>query len=125
MRKARAVNHSAGCMIRRGTGFSRSSAGRSNRKRNGVNRAAQCQAESPVKTLDELRIEARGEHIVITASARSFLHHQVRNMVGTLRLVGEGRWTPGDVKKALEAKDRSAGGPTAPASGLCLMWVKY
>jgi tRNA pseudouridine38-40 synthase len=72
-----------------------------------------------------LNVRREGEQLVVTASARSFLHHQVRNIVGTLRLVGDGKWTPADVKTALEAKDRSAGGPTAPASGLALMWVKY
>ena len=88
-------------------------------------RATQCQADSPMKTLDELHVRRDGEQLIVTASARSFLHHQVRNIVGTLRLVGDGKWTPADVKAALEAKHRSAGGPTAPASGLALMWVKY
>jgi tRNA pseudouridine38-40 synthase len=88
-------------------------------------RAAQCQADSPVKTLDELRVTRDGEVIAVTARARSFLHHQVRNMVGTLRLVGEGRWTVADVATALAAADRAAGGPTAPATGLCLMHVRY
>ena len=88
-------------------------------------RATQCQADSPMKTLDVLNVRREGEQLIVTASARSFLHHQVRNIVGTLRLVGDGKWTAADVKTALEAKDRSAGGPTAPASGLALMWVKY
>ena len=88
-------------------------------------RASECQAESPVKTLDELNVSRRGEEIVITAKARSFLHHQVRNMVGTLRWVGDGKWNAGDVKRALEARDRSAGGPTAPAEGLYLVSVRY
>ena len=88
-------------------------------------RAAQCQAESAVKTLDALDVRRDGELIAITTRARSFLHHQVRNLVGTLRLVGEGRWTAADVAAALKACDRDAGGPTAPASGLCLMQVRY
>jgi len=88
-------------------------------------RASECQAESPVKTLDELNVSRQGENIVITAKARSFLHHQVRNMVGTLRWVGDGKWNAGDVKRALEARDRSAGGPTAPADGLYLVNVRY
>lgn len=88
-------------------------------------RAAQCQADSPVKTLDALDIALDGETIAVTTRARSFLHHQVRNMVGTLRLVGEGRWQKDDVAAALAARDRAAGGPAAPASGLCLMHVTY
>jgi len=88
-------------------------------------RATVCQADSPVRTLDELNVSRQGEMIVVTVKARSFLHHQVRNMVGTLRLVGEGKWKPGDVKRALDARDRSAGGPTAPAEGLYLVGVKY
>jgi tRNA pseudouridine38-40 synthase len=70
-------------------------------------------------------VQRRGDEIHITAQARSFLHHQVRNMVGTLKLVGEGRWTAADVKAALEKKDRSAAGPTAPPEGLYLMRVDY
>jgi tRNA pseudouridine38-40 synthase len=88
-------------------------------------RASECQAKSPVKTLDVLDVTRQGDEIVITAAARSFLHHQVRNMVGTLKLVGEGRWSPDDVATALEARDRRAGGPTAPASGLYLVGVRY
>ena len=88
-------------------------------------RAAPCQARSPVKTLSELRIERRGEEILIHARARSFLHHQVRNMVGTLRLVGEGKWDAAAVARALAARDRSKGGPTAPAEGLYLRAVEY
>lgn len=88
-------------------------------------RAALCQAQSPVKTLDVLTAERAGEDIVISARARSFLHHQVRNMVGTLRLVGEGKWTAADVRSALEARDRAKGGPTAPACGLYLVEVGY
>jgi tRNA pseudouridine38-40 synthase len=88
-------------------------------------RAALCQAKSPVKTLDVLAVERAGEDIVISARARSFLHHQVRNMVGTLRLVGEGKWTAADVKAALDARDRTKGGPTAPPEGLYLVEVTY
>lgn len=88
-------------------------------------RAAACQAESPVKTLDVLRIEAIGEEVVIRASARSFLHHQVRSMVGSLKLVGEGRWSPADIEQALAARDRAACGPVAPAHGLYFVRVDY
>lgn len=84
-----------------------------------------CQAKSPVKTLDALDLSAEGEEIHIRARARSFLHHQVRNMVGTLKLVGLGRWQPADVAAALAARDRRAGGPTAPAAGLALVLVRY
>ena len=88
-------------------------------------RASHCQAKSPVRTLDALDVTATGAEIRIEARARSFLHHQVRNMVGTLRLVGEGKWTPDDVTVALEARDRAAGGPTAPPEGLYLTEVRY
>jgi tRNA pseudouridine38-40 synthase len=88
-------------------------------------RAADCQADSPVKTLDALAVARLGEEIEVTARARSFLHHQVRNMVGTLKLVGEGKWTRDDVMHALGARNRAAAGPTAPAEGLYLMDVRY
>ncbi len=88
-------------------------------------RAADCQADSPVKTLDALAVSRLGEEIEVTARARSFLHHQVRNMVGTLRLVGEGKWSARDVRQALEARDRASAGPTAPPEGLYLVAVKY
>lgn len=88
-------------------------------------RAALCQAASPVKTLDRLDVMRHGEEIAIVAEARSFLHHQVRNMVGTLKLVGEGKWTKADVACALAARDRAAAGPTAPPEGLYLTGVKY
>jgi len=88
-------------------------------------RASVCQARSPVKTLDRLDVAAVGDEIHVTAGARSFLHHQVRNMVGTLKLVGDGKWSADDVAAALAARDRSAGGPTAPPEGLCLMAVGY
>lgn len=88
-------------------------------------RAAACQAKSPWRTLDRLDVERRGDLIEIAAEARSFLHHQVRNMAGTLRLVGEGRWSPESVALALAKRDRSAAGPTAPAHGLTLVRVCY
>lgn len=88
-------------------------------------RAAECQAESAVKTLDQLDVARQGDTIVVTARARSFLHHQVRNMVGTLKLVGEGKWSPRDVAAALAEKNRAAAGPTAPPDGLYLTRVLY
>ena len=88
-------------------------------------RATLCQAKSPVKTLDRLTVSRHGEELVVEASAPSFLHHQVRNIVGTLKLVGEGKWTRGDVRDALAARDRAAGGPTAPPDGLSLVRVEY
>ena len=84
-----------------------------------------CQAKSPVKTLDALDVSRVGEEIHIETRARSFLHHQVRNMAGALKLVGLGQWRPEDVATALAARDRRAGGPTAPAEGLYLVEVKY
>jgi tRNA pseudouridine38-40 synthase len=84
-----------------------------------------CQATSPVRTLDALDVGRVGDEIRIEARARSFLHRQVRNMAGTLELVGIGRWQPDDVATALAARDRRAGGPTAPAEGLYLVEVKY
>jgi tRNA pseudouridine38-40 synthase len=88
-------------------------------------RSSICQSASALKTLDLLEVEREGEEIRIRARARSFLHHQVRNMVGTLKLVGEGKWAPDDVAKALAARDRGAAGPTAPAGGLYLTAVGY
>lgn len=88
-------------------------------------RAAACQANSPLRTLDRLDVTRRGELIEIDAEARSFLHHQVRNMVGTLKLVGDGHWPVERVAAALAAQNRAAGGPTAPADGLCLTGVDY
>ena len=88
-------------------------------------RASLCQAQSPVKTLTRLDVRKAGEEIHIVAEARSFLHHQVRNMVGTLRLVGEGKWSRADVQAALDARDRTKGGPTAPPDGLYLTGVRY
>ena len=88
-------------------------------------RAAQCQANSPVKTLDRLDVARYGELIEIRADARSFLHNQVRSMVGSLRQVGEGKWRPRDLKAALDAADRAACGPVAPPEGLYLLRVGY
>lgn len=88
-------------------------------------RAAQCQAKSPVKTLDHLDVARYGELIEIRATARSFLHNQVRSMVGSLKLVGEGKWQPRDLLKALEARDRARCGPVAPPEGLYLLKVDY
>lgn len=88
-------------------------------------RASACQAASPVRTLDRLEVLRAGDLVEIWAEARSFLHHQVRNIVGTLRLVGDRRWTPDEVAAALAARCRAAAGPTAPAEGLCLMGVVY
>jgi tRNA pseudouridine38-40 synthase len=88
-------------------------------------RAAECQAKSPVKTLDRLDVSRQADMVVVTSSARSFLHHQVRSMVGSLKLVGEGRWTPRDFRAALDARDRSRCGTLAPSSGLYLTRVDY
>lgn len=88
-------------------------------------RAAACQANSPVRTLDRLDVSRDGDLVVVVAEARSFLHHQVRNMVGTLRLAGDGRWTADDVAAVLAARDRRAAGPTAPPGGLRLTGVRY
>ncbi len=88
-------------------------------------RDTMCQAKSPVKTLDALEVAREGDEIRIEARARSFLHHQVRNMVGTLKLVGAGKWDKSDVEKALAARDRRAAGPTAPPDGLYLVRVVY
>jgi tRNA pseudouridine38-40 synthase len=93
-------------------------------------RAVGCQAASPLKTLDRLEVEqvaleGPGMEIRVHAAARSFLHHQVRSMVGTLVKVGEGAWTPDDVTAALEAKDRTRCGPMAPSAGLYLAEVTY
>lgn len=93
-------------------------------------RDSQCQAKTPMRTLDRLDITSEdngiyGQMITIEAEGKSFIHHQVRNMVGTLALVGEGKWSPADIKAALEACDRTKGGPTAPAEGLTLMRIDY
>ena len=88
-------------------------------------RSAHCQSDSPVKTLDELAVTRIGDEIEIAAAARSFLHHQVRSMVGCLALVGRGQWTPDDMRKALEAADRSALGLNAPPHGLYFVEAIY
>jgi tRNA pseudouridine38-40 synthase len=88
-------------------------------------RSTECQAASPEKTLDRLAVTREGDEVRIAASSRSFLHNQVRSMVGSLRLVGGGKWTKADLKKALEACDRTACGPVAPACGLYLVRVDY
>lgn len=88
-------------------------------------RAAQCQAKSPIKTLDIFDVSREGEEIVCRVSARSFLHHQVRSMVGSLKLVGEGKWSRADLASALAAANREACGPVAPAAGLYLVGVDY
>jgi tRNA pseudouridine38-40 synthase len=88
-------------------------------------RAAACQAHSPLRTLDRLEVRREGDLREIVAEARSFLHHQVRNLVGTLKLVGDGAWPPERVTAALAARDRRAAGPTAPAHGLYLVRVRY
>ncbi|MTW17548.1 tRNA pseudouridine(38-40) synthase TruA [Rhodoplanes serenus] len=88
-------------------------------------RAAECQAASPEKTLDVLDVDRSGDDVMVTAVARSFLHHQVRSMVGSLVLVGDGRWTADDLAAALAARDRSACGPVAPPDGLYLVAVEY
>lgn len=88
-------------------------------------RSAQCQADSPVKTLDKLDVVQAGDEIHVTAAARSFLHHQVRSMVGCLALVGRGQWQPDDMGKALEARDRAALGFNAPPRGLYFVEATY
>ena len=88
-------------------------------------RAAACQAKSPLRTLDRLDVWREGDVIRVVAEARSFLHHQVRNMAGTLAQIGSGRWPPERAAAILEARDRAAAGPTAPAAGLCLRSVDY
>jgi tRNA pseudouridine38-40 synthase len=88
-------------------------------------RSVQCQADSPVKTLDALTVEREEDEIHIRAEARSFLHHQVRSMTGCLALVGLGRWRPDDMRKALEAKDRAALGLNAPPEGLYFVEASY
>jgi len=88
-------------------------------------RAVECQAKSPEKTLDTLDVARDGDNVTVTTSARSFLHHQVRSMVGSLVWVGEGRWSADDLKAALEARDRAACGIVAPPDGLYLVRVEY
>jgi tRNA pseudouridine38-40 synthase len=88
-------------------------------------RSVHCQSASPVKTLDELAVERVGDEIRIHAAARSFLHHQVRSMVGCLAMVGRGQWTPGDIATALAARDRNALGLNAPPEGLYFAAANY
>lgn len=88
-------------------------------------RASECQSLSPLKTLDQLDVIRHKDYIEIFARSRSFLHHQVRNMVGTLKLVGEGKWSLEDFQSAFEACDRRRGGMTAPAQGLYFMSAHY
>lgn len=88
-------------------------------------RSSDCQAKSPMRTLDRFDIAREADEIVATVEAQSFLHNQVRSMVGSLKLVGEGRWDAGDLAAALEAADRAACGPVAPACGLYLEHVTY
>jgi tRNA pseudouridine38-40 synthase len=88
-------------------------------------RDAACQAKSPVKTLDLANVVREGEEVRLTFAARSFLHRQVRSMVGSLAEVGRGRWTPDDLAAALAARSRDACGPVAPPDGLCLVGVDY
>ena len=88
-------------------------------------RSINCQAASSIKTLDLLEVDRDGNEIAIEVGARSFLHNQVRILVGTLQLVGRGQWTRRDVADALTARDRTRAGPTAPPVGLCLMEVRY
>jgi tRNA pseudouridine38-40 synthase len=88
-------------------------------------RSTECQAKSPVKTLDVLAVARDGDAVNVTTSARSFLHRQVRSMVGSLIMVGEGKWSADDLSNALVARDRTACGPVAPPDGLYLMRVDY
>lgn len=88
-------------------------------------RDVNCQAKSPEKTLDEVRVWRAGDDVRLAFSARSFLHRQVRSMTGSIAEVGAGRWGAADLKAALEARDRAACGPVAPALGLCLVGVTY
>jgi tRNA pseudouridine38-40 synthase len=88
-------------------------------------RSAHCQSASPVKTLDRLDVRRDGDRIAIHAAARSFLHHQVRSMVGCLAMVGMGRWSADDLRAALEAKDRAALGLNAPPDGLYFLRAAY
>ena len=88
-------------------------------------RSAHCQAESPIKSLDRLNVRREGDAVLIEASARSFLHHQVRSMVGCLGLVGQGQWAVDDIRQALNARDRAALGLNAPADGLYFVGARY
>jgi len=88
-------------------------------------RSTECQAKSPVKTLDQLDVERHGDELCVTTSARSFLHRQVRSMVGSLVMAGEGKWSADELTRILAARDRTACGQVAPPDGLYLMRVDY
>ena len=88
-------------------------------------RASECQAKSPVKTLDFIELKRSGDEIIMTIKAKSFLHHQVRNIIGTLINVGNGSWSISDFQTAFEKKNRTCGGQTAPAAGLYFVSVQY
>lgn len=88
-------------------------------------RAASCQAKSPEKTISEISVTRDADRIAVFLRARSFLHHQVRNIAGTLAMVGQGRWNAADLGAILAAKDRARAGQTAPAEGLTFLWVRY
>ena len=88
-------------------------------------RAASCQAASPVRTMELLSVRREGDEIIIEAEARSFLHHQIRNLAGTLAEVGKGRRPEAWPRQVLESRDRAQAGQTAPPHGLCFMWVRY
>ena len=88
-------------------------------------RAKDCQAASPIKTLNMIKVSKSGDEIHIAAHARSFLHKQIRNIVGSLKLVGEGKWDPDEIERILLAKNRAEAGPTAPAEGLYFLEVIY
>jgi tRNA pseudouridine38-40 synthase len=88
-------------------------------------RSVHCQSESPLKTLDHMDVRREGQEVLVEAAARSFLHHQVRSMVGCLSLVGRGQWRPDDMRRALEAKDRAALGFNAPPHGLYFVEALY
>ena len=88
-------------------------------------RDAQCQASSPVRTLDRIAVTRTGDHLFVDVAARSFLHRQVRSMVGSLVEVGVGKWSAAELKRRLDARDRAQCGPVAPAAGLSLMQVLY
>jgi tRNA pseudouridine38-40 synthase len=88
-------------------------------------RATGCQAKSPVKSLDVFQVRQVGAEVHVDAAARSFMHNQVRSMVGSLKLVGDGKWQPAEMKAALDARDRTRCGPVAPPEGLYLVGVSY
>ena len=88
-------------------------------------RSVDCQSASPLKTLDQLAVTRSGDEIHVTAAARSFLHNQVRSIVGSLKLVGQNKWSADDLAQALSARDRRACGPVAPAHGLYLVGIDY